>query len=1494
MAGQNNNDMNQINTNKKNTSTPVVQAKKGGKSKGPSANSKKNKIPTTVVEIAAQAATTRAQAHDAHKAVEADLEKITLGYALLSLIGNNDGGEGPEIQPSPYNPRMITPKALTALWNAFEVDGILNHHLAHAMTIAVKKDLLDQSTLVSKQDIQQGKDAERLTWLKKDGLAYLLAGQHRREAIRKTIEDHEKSIAALTKRLSKPRLTDDLRKDLQAQFWDAKDNLERESTWLVQIIDLDKLQRHDQSALLADALTSNRSLPHEQDDATDVLIRSLNVIRIAIQKDETAGSATSTHLDNTVASLIKSHEDKSLHALLREPKFRSMLMRLYQWMPLQQSPFFSCSGWGACVREARGTLFACAIEELLDLNTFLSDPRDVIAFPDDPSKLTSELKSRVLNDSKAIIQTAIPQYEALGPILDKSQKLFHDHLHPVISGYHAHPKVAATRLQVYQEAFTLYRKSLKEIIEEELQCGKALSDLGRQTLNHMWNKLQWVVDGGIFEDEYWFSPHTPLLCGEWVSYLDQQMILGQGWLAMQAYQLEPFCDAQWDAKGAREWYGAWDGVWENLIKHHHWSVEKAQLFFSKICCLFFQERDNLITQLQVFMKRAPWFSTQIKRQAPNGVKFPHPLGSWLDHQYRPAGNGSEESGFIPDAIELIKGARLGHNVLGIDLDMFNKGYSPSWLEDLERDAALLAKYKTSHGEKYLNAAKHLMESDVWDAIGPAFEHSVYTLIIPNAAQVGLRDTTKAEKLGKLLYVHNEALSYYYQHGAAWELRKHVFSIIRTLYPDASMSGYFWDGFLDNSIITQPIMDSNMAIGISESLELQFSQSKALKSFSSQFIKLGLGGIPTEDGSLALHPEMALALEGFTSAAISYFVKENIFYTGNKTIPPPDDIQSQVKWWRTQNDIPTLPVATDEQVRAYFKVDEEDLEENPVILVPAPPPPPALKQNLKRKLFNDNLLARMKQATTTIGPNASSTSTGTSSASHTAVDQKSSAQGSVSITSTSRHSSSSTSSKNMQSGAGQVTKSKRESVVARGGKGKQKEFKSSEFIQSSDSEEDMPLSVQYKEKQAPKSPQIMESSDTEEDIPLKQRLAKAAPHQITKDKGKSVGSGGGRKATKSTAKTKGQVTKDKGKGVASKGGRRRQKAPKSQEVVNPTHSDPPPSQGNTMKLITPDIQEELGINPSVNPEMTYDDQMDKDIQRELQGEVNAEEAISLSQGTRSKTDEPEEKTMVADGPSTLDTLVQSPQNGDDPQQMENNIQMILCSSVFGENVPMGEIPGFRRPHKYKYFEVETEELPPAVVQQLRWMVVEGVYKTYQMNKDSIYKTQLHNLKTHFSLWGEIYANKLIHRCFFRDINPYPIKFMPLRCPEPVAWDEEELYAIPEGEAFPQEFGDAWRCLLGVLGLTKDPVHACVKKLPNPKEAYTAVLHRYTLFRSPQTLQVMADDPERLIEVLGFFLRVNFTLRVCSPVDTQSDQNHSSVEEEAEERSHKRRRLVSPAN
>ncbi|EPQ50230.1 hypothetical protein GLOTRDRAFT_134136 [Gloeophyllum trabeum ATCC 11539] len=508
--------------------------------------------------------------------------------------------------------------------------------------------------------------------------------------------------------------------------------------------------------------------------------------------------------------------------------------------------------------------------------------------------------------------------------------------------------------------------------------------------------------------------------------------------------------------------------------------------------------------------------------------------------------------------DFFKLARLAHSRLAYPLEVSNRGYQSDWFQKLEADEDVLKAIKKPGKPKdYYDSCLNIMRCDLWPLINSAMCHTVHTLLWPVANEVGNRDGTAATRMARLMWLHEEVFSFYFGHEAAWQLKEAVFShAIKPLVKDATMEQFFWDSYAERPEETIEVEDSNTAIGISESASLQEQQAKALQKVFSLFKTPGLGGVPRDGGSAVYHPEMAKALIKFAKNVAPFFIKEDVFYANNKTGPPHDVSEAEVEWWLGKHGFTKLKVASKEQVEAYWKEDQEDSEDSPVVLVAPPPLPSEFKKIQKRKEAHEKVMAKLMHGPMNFvpwikpgkqAPKASSasttlrTSSGTSSpVSPPDPDQPGDPkEGSSEATGLQK--------KRKRANPPKATKTKK-------GKSKtaaKQQPKSAEFVEDSDSEEEQPLAKMAKGQ--PKSAEFVEDSDSEEEQPL----AKVA----------RIGNAQGGKA---------------GQDGAGKVG---------------------PQDG-----IVPELQPQPSANPGQDTqtldgmEITYDEQMDEEVIKELEGEV----------------------------------------------------------------------------------------------------------------------------------------------------------------------------------------------------------------------------------------------------------------------------------------------------
>ncbi|KAI6046283.1 hypothetical protein EDC04DRAFT_2598103 [Pisolithus marmoratus] len=208
--------------------------------------------------------------------IQGVINKATLGYALMTVMDDNDLGTGPTIQHHQVNLCPIDPTFLEEFTKGVADHGLHNTWKEHAMDVDVHRRDIDMSSLQPAKDMPY---SNRVRWQAgaRDSTAILYNGNHCFTYM------HERSDHARPY-LQHLKAKEELHVAASGMMYDAlkeaiqvSEKLVREGgVWLIRFFDLDYIDGHKDRALVESHLAANAILPVHQDSEQDSLQMIMN------------------------------------------------------------------------------------------------------------------------------------------------------------------------------------------------------------------------------------------------------------------------------------------------------------------------------------------------------------------------------------------------------------------------------------------------------------------------------------------------------------------------------------------------------------------------------------------------------------------------------------------------------------------------------------------------------------------------------------------------------------------------------------------------------------------------------------------------------------------------------------------------------------------------------------------------------------------------------------------------------------------------------------------------------------------------------------------------------------------------------------------------------------------------------------------------------------------------------------------------------------------
>lgn len=165
-----------------------------------------------------------------------------MGLALLNVVDDNDGGEGPNLEHTKYQ-RPLSKKQLRNLEIIAQEDGsgLLTQHFENAIYVAVEPALLDSASLTT----SIYGPFKRVAWQPhaKSTSMILLAGAHRRQTSINLTAPHRKAITVAQKQIQRLNASRSSGRqvELQQNIQKLQEAVESKSVWLTVFYDQCKM-----------------------------------------------------------------------------------------------------------------------------------------------------------------------------------------------------------------------------------------------------------------------------------------------------------------------------------------------------------------------------------------------------------------------------------------------------------------------------------------------------------------------------------------------------------------------------------------------------------------------------------------------------------------------------------------------------------------------------------------------------------------------------------------------------------------------------------------------------------------------------------------------------------------------------------------------------------------------------------------------------------------------------------------------------------------------------------------------------------------------------------------------------------------------------------------------------------------------------------------------------------------------------------------------------
>ncbi|KAI5986056.1 hypothetical protein EDC04DRAFT_2999858 [Pisolithus marmoratus] len=206
------------------------------------------------------------------------VNKATLGYALMTVMDDNDLGTGPTIQHHQVNIWPIDPAFLEEFAKGVSEHGLHNTWQEHAMDVGVHRRDIDMASLEPAKDTPY---SNRVRWQAgaKDSTAILYNGNHRFTYMCEKLAHSVPYLQYLKAKdelctASSGQMYDAFMEAMQVAWKVVRDG----SIWLIRFFDLDFIDGHKDRALIESHLAANAILPVHQDRSNILKVSSKKLL----------------------------------------------------------------------------------------------------------------------------------------------------------------------------------------------------------------------------------------------------------------------------------------------------------------------------------------------------------------------------------------------------------------------------------------------------------------------------------------------------------------------------------------------------------------------------------------------------------------------------------------------------------------------------------------------------------------------------------------------------------------------------------------------------------------------------------------------------------------------------------------------------------------------------------------------------------------------------------------------------------------------------------------------------------------------------------------------------------------------------------------------------------------------------------------------------------------------------------------------------------------
>ncbi|KAF8417618.1 hypothetical protein L210DRAFT_3656031 [Boletus edulis BED1] len=519
-----------------------------------------------------------------------EVETMTLGYALMSLVDDTDLGRGPSLISRTINKRPINKLFIKDFKAKAEEFGLHNKTAENAIIVGVLPAWLEETSL---ENIHGGLYTNRVKWTPKESgdeprNMILYNGNHRRHYMQfhHPIKDTylKYSNAAMNLNTAKSSM----KPSFEMAMKEGKRIIDKDGVWLVKFIDMDKLLSSNNSCLLQHQLAENTSLANHDDSDDDRLTQVLTMLSSIENVEE-----REEYINKMLVKLKNSRND-SLYNLLKDNESREPAMWLYRWPHMRS--FKGKSGLSmrhfAAWNPVMGALMQRFANHFGKVLIFLSTPMEVpsLSSIEEEAKITNADFNKLRTKMVKLIHTDLRSKQSENS--DETFLLLNDHyLEAWASLYITYisstgvlelfGSVDDTEQKYYVTETNKYWLAVDKYCGEKVKKTATSDNSDLVTLaKYMSNKIGWIRSGLIVKASETLCglplPNKFLLPGLLKLYKDDKLCLEDAIIEIVNW-VEPLAKYAIKQRESDERLRIWHNYTSALIAHANLPIQENQL-----------------------------------------------------------------------------------------------------------------------------------------------------------------------------------------------------------------------------------------------------------------------------------------------------------------------------------------------------------------------------------------------------------------------------------------------------------------------------------------------------------------------------------------------------------------------------------------------------------------------------------------------------------------------------------------------------------------------------------------------------------------------------------------------------------------------------------------------------------------------------------------------------------------------------------------------------